>query len=298
MQLKNNRLCVTFAEENEIDTQRFDRSAIVTQVVLDGKYSYCVPEQLLAHRPTTNGVGLCGELVIYGPAEAARAGDWFVKPGVGLLKQLEDNIPYSMWKTYEGQYLTAEYALSENALHIRQANCAAGEYGAQVEKCFTLEENRLILDTKVTNTGSVPYELQEYQHNFVWLDGRRAGPGYELAMPCHGNLPGFLTGRVRTQGTGEPADGVVSVAGDTLRWEKDLEERVLYLRCDDVKPAAPRYWELRFPGVPAMREETGFLPTRLDVWAVEHCISTEYYTANTIAPGESAVWRRVWVFGE
>ena len=100
MKLSNHRLSVTVADPAAIETQRFDRTALIEQVVLDGKYTFCTPEQMLPGRRTTFGVGLAGEFVLEGAAEQAKAGELFVKPGVGLMEQLSDNAPYDIWKNY------------------------------------------------------------------------------------------------------------------------------------------------------------------------------------------------------
>ena len=297
MKLENSRLAVTFAAPGEVDTQRFDNTAIVTQVILDGKYTFCEPEQLLDHRKTTNGVGLCGEFVLDGPAEEAKAGEWFVKPGVGLLCQLEDNLPYSMWKRYDVRPFPVTAEISGNTALFSQRCIAANGWALDVEKRFTLEDNRLILDYAVTNAGEKSCFLKEYQHNFVSLNGERAKPGYALEMPANGRLSEYEEGRVRCQSTGEAVCGVLRAEADRIVWQKDLEDRVLYHRSDEILADAPRYWKLSLEGSPvSMTEETGFIPSRIDVWAPEHCISAEFYFSGTAAPGETLRWRRTWRF--
>ena len=297
MKLENARLSVTFAECGRIDTQRFDSTAIVTGVILDGKYEFCVPEQVLSHRKTTNGVGLCGEFVLDGPAEEAKAGEWFVKPGVGLLQQSEDNLPYNMWRRYEEKPFPVTAELCENTALFRQHCTVQNGWGIDIEKRFTLDENRLILDYSVKNSGEKACLLKEYQHNFVSLAGEYAQKGYRLSMPCNALTAEYENGRVHSQTTGEAAEGVLSAEGTDIVWQKDLEGLVLYHRGETILPDAPRYWKLSLEGSPVtMTEETDFTPTRIDVWAPEHCISAEYYQTVSIAPGETARWRRTWIF--
>lgn len=297
MKLENSRLSVTFTAPGEVDTQRFDNTAIVTQVTLDGKYDFCVPEQLLPHRKTTNGVGLCGEFVLDGPAEEAKAGEWFLKPGVGLLRQLEDALPYNMWRRYEVKPFPVTDETGKDSALFRQSCTVQNGWGLDIEKRFQLADNRLILDYSVKNTGEKPCLLREYQHNFVSLAGEHTQKGYRLSMPCNGRTAEFPQGRVRFLATGEAAEDVLRVEGADVVWQKALEEQVLYHRSDAVLPDAPRYWKLSLDGSPvSMTEETGFLPTRVDVWAPEHCISAEYYETVSIAPGETAQWRRTWIF--
>lgn len=297
MKLENSRLSVTFAGCGEIDTQRFDNTAIVTQVTLDGRYGFCVPEQLLPHRKTTNGVGLCGEFVLDGPAEEAKAGEWYLKPGVGLLRQLEDGMLFDMWKRYEAALFPVTAECGEDTALFRQNCTVQNGWGLDIEKRFTLQNNRLILDYAVTNTGEKLCLLREYQHNFVSLAGENAQKGYRLSMPCNGLTGEYETGRVRSQSTGEAAEGVLRAEGTDVVWLQDLEDRVLYHRSETILPNAPRHWKLSLEGSPVtMAEETDFTPSRIDVWAPEHCISAEYYRSVSVAPGETARWRRTWIF--
>ena len=63
-ELKNQYLTVTvrLPEENP-KTQRFDTAAVISQVVLNGRHTFCQPEQLLQHRVNTDGCGLCSEFL-------------------------------------------------------------------------------------------------------------------------------------------------------------------------------------------------------------------------------------------
>lgn len=295
MELKNQRLQIKFGE---IPTQRFDRTAVVTEVVLDGKYTFCTPEQVLSRRRTTNGRGLCGEFVLPGAAEGARAGEWFVKPGIGLLKQTQDGAGYDMWKSYECRPFDVTAEIGQTQAVFRQKGTVSGGLGVDIEKRFSLEENRLILDISVTNIGDKATELQEYQHNFLSIEGLPVGGGYILELPCDRALPYFVNNTLR-QGDEIRLPSAVAVAGDSVRWISDMTEKILYHRSEEIDPAAPRRWTLRHTGSRvSVTEEADFLPTRLDVWSVEHCVCAEFYNTVTLAPGETAGWRRVWTFAD
>lgn len=293
MELKNGRLQIKFGE---ISTQRFDRTAVVTEVVLDGKYAFCTPEQVLPRRRTTNGRGLCGEFVLPGAAEGAKAGEWFVKPGVGLLKQTQDGAGYDMWKSYECRPLEVMAEIGQAQAVFRQKEIVSGGYGVDIEKRFSLEENRLILDISVTNVGETSMELQEYQHNFVSIEGLPVSEGYILELPCDRTLPGIVENTLR-QGDEIRLPSAVAVAGNSVCWKSDMTEKILYHSSEEIDPAAPRRWTLRHASSRvSITEEADFLPTRLDVWSVEHCVCAEFYNAVTLAPGEAARWRRTWTF--
>lgn len=296
MILENDRLKVQFAEAETLQTQRFDHTAMISQILLDGKHSFCTPEQLIPERRTCHGMGLCGEFVLLGAAEEAMAGQWFCKPGVGLLRQLEDGMPYDMWKRYEVQPFPVTMEKEAGRVVCRQQPVPQGGYAVELEKVFTLEGNRLILDTRATNTGEKKIWLQEYQHNFVSLDGIRVGDGYALELSCDKQLKQIESQTMRREDE-SPLPAAVRADGNGMYWEKDMEEKVIYHRSEDIDPEVPSRWTLRHSGTPVrMSEETVFTPSRIDIWAIEHCICAEFYHSAHIAPGETAHWRRIWTF--
>lgn len=296
MKLENERLHVRFADPELVQTQRFDHTAIVTEVILEGKYSFCTPEQVLPGRRTTNGIGLCGEFVLAGAAESARAGEWFCKPGVGLLKQLEGGMPFDMWKHYEVRPFAVTADSTSDQILFRQSAVPSGGYAVDIEKAFCLRGNRLMLDITVRNTGDKEWVLQEYQHNFVSLEGMEIGPGYVLDLCCDKTLS-QIEGKTLRQGDEIHLPSAVRFEKNSVFWEKDMREKILYHRSEEIAPGMPRCWTLRhLRSGASVSEETNFCPTRIDIWSVEHCACTEFYQTVRLAPGEEAHWRRTWTF--
>ena len=297
MELKNHRLSIIVADPAAIETQRFDRTALIEQVVLDGKYTFCTPEQVLPGRRTTFGMGLAGEFVLEGAAEQAKAGELFVKPGVGLMEQLADKAPYDIWKNYPLRPLPVIARQQEDSVVFTQEPARAGGYGIRIQKTLSLRENRLVMDIQAENIGEKPYTLREYQHNFLSLEGKPVGPGYELEIPCDRTLR-EITRKTLRQGDEIVLPSAVRVEESRVIWEDDLSGKVMYHRSDDIAPDAPHRWTLRHrESGCSVSEEACFCPSRMDIWAVEHCICTEFYFCAFLSPGERAVWRRVWTFG-
>lgn len=293
MELKNERLQVTFGT---LSTQRFDRTAAVS-VVLDGKYAFCTPEQVLPHRRTCGGFGLCGEFVLPGAAENANTGEWFLKPGVGLLRQRADGAPYDMWKAYECRPFAVTAEIGTTAAVFCQKG-AAGGFGLEIEKRYSLEENRLILDISAVNIGEKPLELQEYQHNFVSIEGMRTDRGYILELPCE-KAVSTITKKTLRQGDEILLPSAVTVAGSEVRWQSDMTEKVLYHRSEEIDASAPSRWTLRHTGSGvSVTEHTVFTPTRIDVWSIEHCVCAEFYQTVQLVPDKTAHWRRIWTFAD
>lgn len=296
MILENERLQITFAKPGEVQTQRFDHTAIVTQVVLDSQYAFCTPEQVIPERRTTHGVGLCGEFVLEGAAEAAKANEWFCKPGVGLLRQTEDYKPYDIWQEYERRSFSVEERHNGNEMIFRQKAIVCGGYGLDIEKAFRLQGNCLILDIFARNAGSKVCNLKEYQHNFLAPGNHPVGPGYVLQLPCDGDLK-KIEGRTLLQGDERTMPSAVRVKDDMVYWTEKMDRLVLYHRSENVKSRANHLWRLWHTlSNLSVQEQVNFCPSRIDVWAVEHCVCPEFYHSVRIAPGELAHWRRIWTF--
>lgn len=294
MKLENSRLLVHFAPQEAIKTQRFDRTAMVEQVILDGKYTFCTREQLLPQRRTTFGFGLCGEFVLEGAAEEAAAGEWFVKPGVGLLRQIKDAMPWDMWQRYDYRPFPVSVRQEEGRLTFCQAGEGENGYGFQIEKTFSLRDNALVLEVAVRNTGEKSAVLKEYQHNFISLNARPVGPGYRLEIPCDRNLPQIL-GRTLRQGDEAVLPSAVCMEGQTVCWTEDMDQKIVYHSSGSIEENAQWGWKLS-GGNLRVAEEMSVRPSRVDVWSVEHCVSPELYVSAVIAPGETSRWCRTWTF--
>lgn len=90
--LSNDILTVEIADLGAYKGTRFDWTGFITQVTLEqGKHMFCVPESLVPGQGT-GGIGLCNEFSISRAIgyDDAEVGEWFPKPGVGLLQKQED----------------------------------------------------------------------------------------------------------------------------------------------------------------------------------------------------------------
>lgn len=294
MILENSRLRVRFADAQEMKNQRFDHTAMVAQVVLDGRHTFCTPEQVIPARRTSHGFGLCGEFVLAGAAESASAGEWFAKPGVGLLRQIQDGLPYDMWKTYDCRPYAVSVSAQADRLVCTQRAEPCGGYGVNIRKTFSLRDNRLILGIEAENIGEKDCGLQEYQHNFVSLRGQPVGEGYALELACDGALA-QLEGQTLRQGDEARLPSAVRVQGTRVLWQSDMNEKILYHRSEEIIAQPPYGWTLSCAGA-SVSEETDFCPSRIDIWSVEHCVCPELYFSARLAPGQTARWRRIWTF--
>ena len=296
MELKNKRLKITFAEAGELTTPRFDHTGFITHVLLDDKYQFCMPEQFIEGRRNSNGRGLCGEFVI-ATGELAKEGEWFQKPGVGLIKQTADFQKFNIFGTYEAQFAPVEiFKKRKTTVGFFQKGIPCNGYCVDIKKTFHLQNNQLILEIEAINTGSKELELSEYQHNFLSLDNLPVGPGYILELPCDENVAQLENATLRW-GDEFPMPSIVSVKGSTVSWTAIADNRVLYHESYNIKNKAPYHWRLSHKQSSlSVKEEVSFFPSMLIVWSVEHCICAEFYHTVKLMPGECTHWTRTWTF--
>ena len=299
--ISGKRLQVSFFLPPEPRTsQRFDAGGVVSEVVLDGRHTFCVPEQLLPGRVTTFGVGLCGEFVTPGIASLAGEGEPFPKFGVGLLTQRPEGGEHNVWKTYPVRPFETHWEKGDGFVTFVSEPLPAMGYAARTTKTYRLEENRLVLETTFENTGEKPISLGEYQHNFVCVDHIPAGEGYVLSLPFNRKI-GELAEAFETREGAVPCPGTAVAQGQDLVWKGDMEGKtyIQVLEGPDIAPVDGPYWTLSHKASPAfVSESLSFVPQRAVLWGIEHCICTELYFKQDVLPGETASWRRTWTFSD
>lgn len=296
MKLENERLQITFTDPSKMTTPRFNHAGFITEVLLDQTYQFCMPEQILPNRRNSRGHGLCGEFVLP-TGELAKCGEWFFKPGVGLVQQTADFQRFNIFGTYEIQpFPIIVEQPSQDTIIFKQTGPSHDGYGAEICKTYRLENNQLILDIEVTNTGAKTLDFSEYQHNFVSLEQKPVGPGYVLELPCDKNLS-QLEDATLSWGDERHLDSAVYLKEHSVYWKDFMDEKVLYHESYEVDSQAPARWTLRHENSSvSVSEEVNFTPSMIIVWSVEHCVCAELYYNAKILPGGTARWRRTWTF--
>ena len=284
---------------SEPESQRFDSAAVISQVTLHGQHVFCQPEQVFPERVTCYGFGLCSEFVMDDVGKLARKGDFFPKPGVGLLRQIEDGRIYDKWSCYEEKKFAKAWENGEDWIIFREEPVVCLGIGLKIRREMRLEENAILLNTIVENVGTERAVLAEYQHNFVAIDNLPVGEGYCLEIPFDGTLP-EMERSFTVLSTGEPlADGCVRVEGSQVRWIRTEPDRTWQkiTEPEDILNCETYGWKLTHKDSPvSIAEVCGFKPAKLVLWGVEHCICTEAYHGIDLLPGEKECFTRKWIF--
>lgn len=278
--IASDRLQVKVARPGTAYTgSRFDWTGFITQVELDGRHHFCAFESL-APGYGTGGIGLCSAFRQMPETDAA-IGAQFAKPGIGLLTRFDD-APYTAFKAYEVEpFAFQEQAGPDLLVQVAEPRRCNG-YAFRSERILTVADNRLEIRTTFHNCGDKSLETEEFNHNFVCIDGHSVGPDYRLRMPYE-PVP-------------EIARGGPLFDGCSLQWDRVPEEWfMLTLHGGETLPT--HWWELvHEPTGVGMRESGDFTISRFDLWGRSYVVSPEVFVRIRLEPGQARTWTRTFEF--
>lgn len=291
-------------------SQRFDADGVVEQVTLNGRHTFCVPEQLIKGRVTTNGIGLSSEFMDRYSSEAA-AGEYFPKMGVGLLLQKEDGARYEKFDTYTMIPFRRRVQAGKRFAEFVQEPRPCLGLSLRIIRRVTLYANTITLTTTVENVGKRVYEASEFQHNFLSIDQIPIGKGYAIEVPYDKELKNIMTrGRAHAKNDGfrlldkkgrpgKLTSNPVIVEGDKILWQDSMEGKTFHkiTREEGIRVMGEYKWRLTCDQSKASVSEIhGFQPSSISLWGVEHCICAEVHHDFTVEPGKTHSFSRVWIF--
>lgn len=288
--LTNGILSVEIGEIGAYSGPRFDWTGFITQVTLEqGKHTFCVPESLIPGAGS-GGSGLCNEFGISRAMgyDETEAGDWFPKPGIGLL-QKPDDAPYTFMGNYKIKPFGTEIQTQPHSVTYTVQPMECNGYSMRITKSLQLSGNKLIIDYTLDNVGSKIIETEEYIHNFIGINRHPVGKDYELRLPGEISLV-------------EPESSfttrILQVKGNKLSWRR-YPKRPFY--CKLMSAAADRAddfnWELiHRPSGVGLRESGDFPVARMTLWGIGHVISPEVFVNISLLPRQSKHWRRCYEF--
>lgn len=286
--IKSDRLSVEIASPGEAPntTKRFDRAGFVTQVTLDNEHIFCSREPDNLPHPSSGGYGLCNEYQLRQPSVDAQMGEYFPKPGVGLLKKdLEGG--YVLHHQYETDPYEIEAEAKENSVvfHTLPKECMG--YAFEQTKTYTVSGNELTMKVELTNKGEKKAVMNEYCHNFVTIDKRPIGPEYFIHMPISSQ-------EGKAPKSGKALVGREGGIGYTGYYN---EPSMFDISADEVTCEAPFTWTITHSETPVTISETlSEKPSKIVIWTIDHIISPEVMCHIELEPGETKVWTRKWTF--
>lgn len=230
---------------------------------------------------------------ITGPAEefsrpqgytTAQPGGTFVKVGVGVLRK-KDDTNYSAYNNYD-IVSTGRWMVEEGPGWIefsQEVNDAASGYGYEYRKTLRVPKGRpdLVIEHSLRNTGKLPIETVQYNHNFLTLDGAATGPDFVIGVPF------------AIQSPKPPDPAVAEIRGNEVHYTRTIEgENRVSFQLEGFGATAKDYdirVENRRTG--AGVRITGNRPlARLPLWSIRSVLSIEPFVDVTTQPGQVTNW--------
>ena len=281
--LLNERLKVEIAYPGTVYRgSRFDWTSFITQITLDGRHTFCVPEQDQPGKGT-GGIGFCNEFGIRMPIgyDEAKVGEQFPKIGTGLLKRKSEE-EYDFFTPYEVEpfptFVTADD--SNACFKVEPTECRG--YAVRLQKTVSIRENMLAIDYKLGNAGNKPIFTTEYCHNFLGIDGHKVGKEYSLSFPCKVKI--------------NRLSGSFTVYDDKILWE-ETPQGDFYGMINADLANEPWQWQLLHePSGTGVRETSKLPVLGYAVWGSTHVVCPELFVEIALKPGETMDWTREYEF--
>jgi hypothetical protein len=214
--------------------------------------------------------------------DQAKPGDLFVKPGVGVLRRIDDG-PYKFSAPYpivDGGKWTV--GTGGAGVSFRQDLKGPAGISYIYKKVLKLDKYNpvLILEHEMKNTGTSTIETDVYNHDFFMLDGVPTGPGMVVRFPFEPKAePGFANS--------------ARIEGKEIVYERELqsgESAASSLTGFSSNVSDFDFFiENKNSGVGV--EQTGDLPiSSIFFWSIRTTMCPEAYVHLKIAPGQTAHW--------
>ncbi len=214
----------------------------------------------------------------------AKPNETFVRIGVGTLRKPEEPA-YRVFGTYEivdpGKW-TVKTA-NDRIEFVHTLKHPAG-YAYKYTKIVRLEKDRaeMVIEHRLKNTGRLPIETSQYNHNFFVIDGQPTGPDAVVIFPFQAHAARDL---------GDKAQ----VAGKQLTYLRELRpggESVFTELEGFGKTAADYDFKIEHRKAGAGVHFTGDQPiSKLVFWSIRTTLCPEPYISIHVAPGQETSWK-------
>jgi hypothetical protein len=214
--------------------------------------------------------------------DQAKPGELFVKPGVGVLRRIDDG-PFKFSAPYpivDGGKWTVR--ARGDGVSFRQDLTGPAGISYIYKKVLKLDKHRpvLILEHAMKNTGTSTMETDVYNHDFFMLDGVPTGPGLVVRFPFEPKAePGFANG--------------ARIDGKEIVYERELQtgESAASSLTGFSSNVSDFDFTVENEKTGVGVEQSGDLAiSSLFFWSIRTTICPEAYVHLKIAPGQTARW--------
>lgn len=214
--------------------------------------------------------------------DQANSGGLFVKPGVGVLRKIDD-APFQFATPYpliDGGRWTVD--ARRDRISFRQDLQSSLGIAYIYKKNLKLVKSQpvLVLEHELKNTGTQVIDTEVYNHDFFVLDGAPTGPGVVVRFPFEPKADSVLKNGARIDGKEIVYDRELESGQAASAWLTGYSSDV-----SDFDFIV----ENRNTG--AGVEESASLPiSRLNFWSIRTTVCPEGYVHLKILPGQTARW--------
>lgn len=284
--IKNQWLEIQIDSPGEIYNQsRFDWTGQISQIILNGKHTFCTTETNDERLRKSRGIGMCNEFGISTPVgyDECPAGHNFLKIGVGLLLK-ESNEPYDFFKTYKVKPASFEVSQEEHSVTIVSKATDNRGYAFELCKKYEIVNSSLLITCSLKNSGSKQIKTEEYCHNFVAIDARPVDGSYRLTFGK------TLDRNVFTNYVNPEECTIIAPSG--ISWKSIPESDFFFSNLGEMNT-----WKLENTASQvSINESLDFVPAYSNLWGKGHVISPEMFKEIDLAPGKTESWTRKYEF--
>jgi hypothetical protein len=215
----------------------------------------------------------------------AAPGEGFIRIGVGIIEKEEEE-EYTWSKTYKimdhGSWKVQNGA--DWVKFTQEINSDFG-YGYVYMKTIRLKDDGFLISHRLVNTGEEPIETDQFNHNFLMIDGQESGPAFTINFPY-------------TVSTESDLKDLMEIRDKELRFLKELDQETIWLRIHGYSSDPQDH------RVTVQNRETGAGVTwtvdrplyDMVFWACASTLSPENSVWISVNPGQEESWTAEYTF--
>lgn len=217
-----------------------------------------------------------------------KTGGTFIRIGVGIVRKPAGETKYERFKTYEivdpGKWSVKRGTDWIAFTHDLTGSASGlGGYAYRYTKTIRLKKNQdvMVIEHSLKNTGSKPIATSQYNHNFFVMDAKPSGPGNRVQFAFPLKAEQFNSA------------GAVEVRGKELVYLKELAPgQSAYGEFTGFGKSASDYdIRVEHGKADAGVHITGNLPlSKLVFWSIQSTFCPEAYVDINVAPGAELKW--------
>ena len=262
---------------------RFDWSGIIDRIDYAGHHFYAplyIEHDPLGHDHVS---GPAEEFAMFNPMgfSEAKAGESFVKIGVGLLAKDTDS-EYKFYSDYK-IIRAGKWNIEHGSDWVSFEQDFHGDRGwaYRYQKTIRLLPGRpeLVIEHRLENSGKKTIDISHYNHNFTLIDDVPYGPDYSIEFPFTTDQP-------------VPIQDLAWFRGNAIVVDKPLQQESLQIQLfEGEDPGGYNAARVRNHKTGAAVEFAGDARiTHMAFWAIDRAACPEPFIQLHLTPGKTKEW--------